>query len=168
MFQQYMLQRAQKSPFFLWLLNRRVGSMVPFNKPHGFRIHSFTDWSLTTVIPYRSSNFNHLRGLHACALATISELTSGLLLIMKLDLKRYRIILQRLEMDYHYQGKMDAFGTFEISEQWLKENVTDPLNSAESVVIPCEVLIHDTAGNRLTTGKVFWQIKEWKKVKTKV
>lgn len=142
--------------------------MVPFNKPHGFRIHSFNDWSLTTLIPYRASNFNHLRGLHACALATISELTSGLLLIMKLNPSRYRIILQRLEVDYHYQGKMDAFGTFEISENWLKEYVTDPLESSESVVVPCEVLIHDTAGNRLTTAKVFWQIKEWKKVKTKV
>ncbi|MFZ9504435.1 MAG: DUF4442 domain-containing protein, partial [Cyclobacteriaceae bacterium] len=91
--------------------------MVPFNKPHGFRIYSFSDWSLTTIIPYRRSNFNHLKGLHACALATISELTSGLLLIMKLNPKQYRIILQRLEMDYHFQGKMDAFGRFEISEQ---------------------------------------------------
>lgn len=71
-------------------------------------------------------------------------------------------------MDYHYQGKMDAFGTFEISEDWLLKNVTDPLKTSEAVVIPCEVLIHDTAGNRLTTAKVFWQIKEWKKVKTKI
>jgi len=168
MFRNTIVKKAQKSPFFLWLLNRRMDAMVPFNKPHGFRIYKFTDWSMTTILPYRKSNFNHLRGLHACALATISELTTGLLLIMKLDPSKYRIILQRLEMDYHYQGKMDAFGTFEISEQWLNDYVIDPLKTAESVIIPCEVGIHDTAGNKLTTGRVFWQIKEWKSVKTKV
>lgn len=168
MFQQYILRKAQTSSFYLWLLNRRLDGMVPFNKPHGFRLYSFTDWSLTTIIPYRRSNFNHLKGLHACALATISELTSGLLLIMKLNPKQYRIILQRLEMDYHFQGKMDAFGRFEISEQWLQEQIITPLTSADSVVVPCEVTIHDTAGNQLTTAKVFWQIKDWKKVKTKI
>jgi hypothetical protein len=35
-------------------------------------------------------------------------------------------------------------------------------------VIICEVKIHDAAGNHLTTGKVFWQVKDWAKVKTKI
>ena len=70
-------------------------------------------------------------------------------------------------MDYHYQGKMDAVATFIISEEWLNKMVYEPLETAEAVVIPCEVKIHDTAGNHLTTGKVFWQIKDWQRVKTK-
>jgi len=164
----YLVRKARTSPFFMWLFNKSLAAMIPFNKPHGFRVHSFTDWTLTTAIPYRKSNFNHLRGLHACALATICEMTSGLLLIMKLDPKKYRIILKKLEVDYHYQGKMDAFGTFEISQQWLNEFVLQPLASSEAIIVPCEVTIHDTAGNKLTTGRVFWQIKEWKKVKTKI
>ena len=76
--------------------------------------------------------------------------------------------MQRLEMDYHYQGKMDAFAEFIISKEWLQENIVNPLQTQEAVVVPCEVKIHDSKGNHLTTGKVFWQIKSWSKVKTKL
>ena len=76
--------------------------------------------------------------------------------------------MQRLEMDYHYQGKMDAFAEFVISKEWLQGNIVNPLQTQEAVVVPCEVKIHDSQGNHLTTGKVFWQIKGWSQVKTKV
>jgi hypothetical protein len=160
-------QKAKTSPFYLRLLNWSLSRMIPFNKPHGFKIVSLTDHSLKTIIPYRKSNFNHIRGLHACALATISEFTTGFLLVSKLDAKKYRLIMQRLEMDYHYQGKMDAFAEFEISEQWLDEKIYKPLATSESVVINCQVKIADAKGNQLTTGNVFWQIKDWNKVRTK-
>jgi len=71
-------------------------------------------------------------------------------------------------MDYHYQGKMDAVAVFEISEQWIQQQIYDPLTTNNAIVIPCEVKIHDIKGNHLTTGKIFWQIKDWAKVKTKV
>src|SRR5687767_1107624 len=100
--------KARQSPFYRWLLNWSLDRMIPFNKPHGFRIVEIGDYSLKTRIPYKKKNFNHIRGLHACALATISEFTTGFLLISKLDGTKYRLIMQRLEMDYQYQGKMDA------------------------------------------------------------
>ena len=162
------LKKAQHSGFYLWLLNRGMDRMIPFNKPHGFRIVSVSDHKLKTMIPYRRRNFNHIRGLHACALATLSEFTTGFLLISNLDPEKYRLIMQRLEMDYHYQGKMDAFGTFEVSEEWLKKNIYDPLKGNPSVVVICIVQIHDQQGNLLTTGKVHWQVKSWDKVRTKV
>jgi acyl-coenzyme A thioesterase PaaI-like protein len=142
--------------------------MIPFNKPHGFQIIETGPNHLKTLIPYKKRNFNHIRGLHACALATISEFTTGFLLISKLDGKRYRLIMQRLEMDYHYQGKMDAVASFEASDEWMQSHVYDPLKNTESTVVICEVKIHDTQGNHLTTGRVHWQIKDWQKVKTKV
>jgi hypothetical protein len=76
--------------------------------------------------------------------------------------------MQRLEMDYHYQGKMNATAEFAISDQWLETSVFEPLKDRESVLVICEVKIHDEKGNHLTTGKVHWQIKDWTKVKTKV
>lgn len=76
--------------------------------------------------------------------------------------------MQRLEMNYHYQGKMDAFAEFKISEEWLSQQIYEPLKSTEAVVVPCEIKIHDKQGNHLTTGVVYWQIKAWSKVKTKV
>jgi hypothetical protein len=160
-------QKAKTSSFYLRLLNWSLARMIPFNKPHGFKIVALDDYFLKTIIPYRKSNFNHIRGLHACALATISEFTTGFLLVSKLDAKKYRLIMQRLEMDYHYQGKMDAFAEFKISEDWLNDKIYSPLKSNDAVVVKCEIKISDGKGNHLTTGNVFWQIKDWNKVKTK-
>ncbi|GAB1446624.1 MAG: DUF4442 domain-containing protein [Cyclobacteriaceae bacterium] len=162
------LEKAKKSSFYRRLLNFSLDRMIPFNKPHGFHVMEIGDYYLKTGIPYRKSNFNHIRGLHACALATISEFTTGFLLITKLDAKKYRLIMQKLEMNYHYQGKMDAYAEFSISEEWLNNEIYYPLDSAEAVVVICEVKIHDKDGNHLTTGLVHWQIKNWDKVKTKV
>lgn len=162
------LQKAKTSSFYRKILNWSLNRMIPFNKSHDFKIVEVGDFRIKTLIPYQKSNFNHIRGLHACALATISEFTTGFLLLSSLDMKKYRIIMQRLEMDYHYQGKMNATAEFAISQEWINEKVINPLQTQESVVIPCEVKIHDEKGNLLTTGKVFWQVKDWSRVKTKV
>jgi acyl-coenzyme A thioesterase PaaI-like protein len=161
------IEKAKHSAFYLRLLNWSLDRMIPFNKPHGFKILEIGDFHLRTKIPYRKKNFNHIRGLHACALATISEFTTGFLLVSKLDGKKFRLIMQRLEMDYHYQGKMDAMAEFSASEHWLEEKIYLPLKNQDAVVVVCEVKINDVKGNHLTTGQVYWQIKNWEKVKTK-
>jgi acyl-coenzyme A thioesterase PaaI-like protein len=162
------VEKAKHSRLYLKILNWSLNRMIPFNKPHGFTILEVGDHSLKTRIPYKHRNFNHIRGLHACALATISEFTTGFLLVTKLDAKKYRLIMQRLEMDYHYQGKTDSYAEFSASPEWFETNIYTPLKTQESTVVKCEVLIHDEKGNKLTTGKVFWQVKDWSKVKTKV
>lgn len=162
------LEKAKKSSFYRGLLNFTLDRMIPFNQPHGFRVEELEDYRLRTKIPYRTKNFNHIKGLHACALATLSEFTTGFLLVTKLDSKKYRLIMQKLEMNYHYQGKMDAYADFSISEDWLTEQIYNPLKQSESVVVICEIKIHDKNKNHLTTGFVHWQIKDWNKVKTKV
>jgi acyl-coenzyme A thioesterase PaaI-like protein len=162
------IEKAKHSSFYLKLLNWSLNRMIPFNKPHGFKITSIGDYHVKTSLPYRRKNWNHIRGLHACALATISEFTTGFLLVSKLDGTKYRLIMQRLEMDYHYQGKMNATAEFETSEKWFEENIYVPLKSDDAIIVPCVIKIHDDKGNHLTTGKVFWQIKNWSKVKTRV
>lgn len=141
--------------------------MIPFNLPHGFEITSLSALSLKTRLPYKRKNLNHVKGLHACALATLSEFTTGFLLISRLGMDRYRIILKRLEVDYHYQGKMDGVAEFAVTEDWFEKNIFSPLKTSESVVVPCEVKIYDSKGNQLTTAVVHWQLKDWTKVKTK-
>ena len=76
--------------------------------------------------------------------------------------------MQRLEMDYHYQGKMDSFAEFRLEDAWLEKEIYEPLKTQDSVVLPFQIKIYDASKNHLTTGKIFWQIKDWAKVKTKV
>ena len=63
--------------------------------------------------------------------------------------------------------RRDAFAEFATSDAWYQSEIIGPLLTNESVVVPCTVEIRDAKGNHLTTGKVFWQIKDWAKVKTK-
>lgn len=161
------LEKAKHSAFWLWVLNRVHPRLVPFNIPHKFEIVELSDDRLKAKIPYRRSNFNHIRGLHACALATLSEFATGFLLLTKLDAAKYRIIMQRMEMDYHYQGKMDAFAEFTLTEEWYKRSIVEPLEQSDAIVTPCVVKVLDAKGNHLTTGTVYWQVKNWSKVKTR-
>jgi hypothetical protein len=163
-----LFKKAQTSAFYRWILNNLLDRMIPFNKPHNFQLTEVGESHLKVLLPFKKRNLNHIHGIHACALATVSEFTSGLLLISKLDASKYRLIMKRLEMEYHYQGKMDVVASFSVTEEWLTEKIYNPLTEMDSVILPCEVKIHDIKGNLISVGKVFWQIKDWRKVKTKV
>jgi acyl-coenzyme A thioesterase PaaI-like protein len=162
-----LLSKAKSSAFYLWLLNTGLNRMIPFNKPHGFKILELQDYSIRTQLPYMKRNFNHIKGLHACALATLSEFTTGVLLISRLDPSEYRIILKKLDIEYHYQGKTHAEATYELSEEWFNENIYKPLAEKDAVLINCKVDIKNNEGTLLTSANVLWQIKNWSKVKTK-
>ena len=162
------LQKAKTSPVHLWLLNHVLWRVIPFNRPHRLWVRKLTDYQLEIALPYRRKNMNHLRGLHACALATAAEYASGLLLISHLDPARYRLIMQRMELDYHYQGKSDGVARFELDEKWLEDAVRTPLQSVEKIVVTPEVNVYDAEAHHLLTARVHWQIKRWDKVKTAV
>ena len=165
---QQIFEKAKTSKRWLRLLNLGLARMIPFNKPHKFRVTEIKEDQIKVKLPYIKKNFNHIRGTHACALATVSEFCTGLMLISRMDSKAYRLIMQRMEMDYHYQGKMDAVASFSLTDAFIDEKILTPLKAEDSVVVDCEVHIHDVQGNHLTTGHIFWQVKEWNKVKTKV
>lgn len=163
-----LVTKARKSSFYLWVLNVAFNRFVPFNRPHGFRILEIGDHHVKTSLPFRRANLNHLKGLHACALATLTEITGGFLLAVKLDPQKFRLILKRLEMDYLYQGKTNAYAELTLTPEWLDRTILVPLKEAESVDVVTEVKIVDEQGNVLTIGKAHWQVKDWQRVKTKV
>jgi acyl-coenzyme A thioesterase PaaI-like protein len=161
-----LLTKAKTSKFYLWVLNKVLNRMIPFNLPHDFEIIEISDTQIKTKLPFKRKNKNHIGGLHACALATLSEFTTGVMLLTGLNPKKYRLILKTLEVDYLYQGKTDAFANFSTSPEFMQENIFSPLKTQESVILPCEIMIYDQQGKQLTSARVYWQIKEWKKVKT--
>jgi hypothetical protein len=162
------VQKAKTSPLYLMLLNWGLRRKIPFNRPHGIRILKIADHSIETAIPYKRNNYNHIKGLHACSLATLAEFTTGFLLLSKLDLSTYRLIMSSLSMEYHYQGKAQARAFFFISEEWFEKEINVPIQEKGVVSIDCEVKIVDINQNHLATGIISWQIKDWKKVKTAV
>jgi acyl-coenzyme A thioesterase PaaI-like protein len=162
------LANAKTSSFGLKKLNFGLARIIPFNRPHGIKIRELKDDSITTIIPYKRKNMNHIKGVHACGLATCAEFASGFLLLSKLNAKEYRLIMQSLDMEYHYQAKSDVVAKFEAQDSWIEEHVLTPLNTNEKVLIQCEINLYDSEKNHVATARTNWQIKRWKNVKTKL
>jgi acyl-coenzyme A thioesterase PaaI-like protein len=163
-----LLQKAQHSPFQLKLLNLLLGRVIPFNRPHGFCIARVEADRIVTSAPFKRRNHNHIRGIHACAIATIAEFSSGLSLLAKLDPSRYRLIMSRLEIDYLYQAKQDILATTWLDEAQLQEQVLRPLQQADAVSFTQETLVTDLLGSEVAKAQICWQIKPWDKVKTRL
>lgn len=162
-----LFEGARKSSFGRWKLNFLFHRYIPFNRPHGLRIDHISDKEVKVYIPYKRRNLNHIKGLHACVLATASEYSSGLLLLYRLGFDKYRLIMKSIEVEYHYQGKMSAMATYTINEQHFEEEIRKKLEEEGEVYTTCKIECHDKANNHLSTAHTNWQIKSWEKVKTK-
>ncbi len=141
---------------------------VPFNAPHHFRILKISPGAVQILLPYKRVNLNHLKGIHACALATLCEYTIGLTLISKISENKFRFILKNLNLEYHYQAKMDVSAEFRITDGDLNELIISPLNKIDAVFQEFEIKVTDISGNHICTGKTNWQIKKWDKVQSKI
>ena len=162
-----LLTRARNSAFQRWLLQHVLNWSIPFNRPHGFRVTPLPEGGIRVDIPYWRINRNHIRGIHACALATAAEMCSGLSVLEQLDPKEYRLIMRTLHMEYRYQAKQRAHATCVPLAEDIRRQVVDPLTTQEAVDYTSTVELHDAAGNHLATGTVTWQVKAWSRVRTK-
>lgn len=163
-----LIEGARKSPFKLRLLNLFLGRLIPFNRPHGVRILELGKEHVKTTAPYKRKNHNHIRGVHACCIATIAEFSSGLLFLSRLNPSRYRLIMAKLEIDYHYQAKGPIIAETRLNEQQLKDQILKPLADTDKLLFTQATEIHDNQQNHIASARVTWQIKRWDAVKTKV
>lgn len=162
-----LIQKSQSSRKYLWLLNRIMNHSVRFNKPHGFQIIKITPEYAQTFAPYHKKNFNHVRGIHACAIATVGELAAGLILMFHFSPKDYRVIMSTIHIDYHYQAKKNIVATATLSAAH-KESILETLKSDHKTSHTVITEIKDDDQNLVATVQSTWQIKSWQDVKTKM
>lgn len=162
-----LIKKAQHSKLNLWLLNRVLHHAVPFNKPHGFKVRDISSSHITTYAPYHKKNFNHVRGIHACAIATIGELSAGMMLMYHFSPAEYRFIMSHIEIDYYYQAKKDITSKASLSAD-DKISILKTLENSDktSQLVISEIM--DSDQQHIATVKTVWQIKSWRNVKTKV
>jgi len=162
-----LIEKASQSKWGMWKLNFLLQRFIPFNKPHGLKVILLSKNEVKVLLPYKKNNLNHIKGLHACGLATAAEYASGLLLLYKLGSKEYRIIMESINVEYKYQGKMNGIASFDISDEDFQNEVYKPIEKEELVYKKCLIKVHDEKGNLLCNATTNWQIKKWDKVKTK-
>jgi acyl-coenzyme A thioesterase PaaI-like protein len=159
---------AGTSGFQLWLLNVLLGRVIPFNRPHGFKIVQIDDNLVCTEAPCRRSNHNHIRGIHACALATVAEFSAGFLLMQNFAPADYRLIMSRMDIEYKYQAKERVVSESRLSGERIEREILQPLETAPSVDIKMRSDLIDDSGNLVAVAHTFWQIKRWDRVRTRL
>ena len=157
------VEKSYTSKFWLEILNYGLWFKIPFNKPHLLRITSLSRNSISVKIPYKRKNLNHLRGIHACALATASEYACGFLLISRLSADKYRLIMRSMHVDYIKQGKSDVYVNFSIDENRILE-IKEKLEREPQCLEVLDVEVRDAKQNLISIAKLEWQLKDWKRV----
>jgi acyl-coenzyme A thioesterase PaaI-like protein len=162
------IEKAKDSTISLLLLNALLLRAIPFNKPHGLKIKEVLNGGFKIALPYKRKNLNHLKGIHACALAALAEYTAGLTLLYQLNSDEFRFIMKNLNVDFHFQAKTAVIASLQLDEEWIKTTILSPLEKTESVFTELKVAVYDMNQNHICTVTVNWQIKKWSAVKTAV
>ena len=160
--------KAQHSAFYRFILNMALLRAVPFNSPHNIRVKSIGNNGITIMAKNTVHNRNHIKGIHACLLATMCEYVSGLSLLLQLNPNHYRIILKNISMTYHFQAKTSVYASFELLPDTVATQILRPLENQEALFKEFSVEVYDEDKNHICTGVINWQIKAWKNVKLKV
>lgn len=161
-----LFKKARRSKFFLYILNLVMGYSIPFNRPHRIKITEIHDNGVSVRLPFRRKNLNHLKGIHACALATTAEYASGISLLILIGTD-YRLIMKNIHVTYHYQAKMDVVTSVKYDLVNLTENVLSLLNDGNAVLLNNTVEVYDLMNNHICTATIEWQLKNWKQVTIK-
>ncbi|PLX91024.1 MAG: DUF4442 domain-containing protein [Desulfuromonas sp.] len=162
-----LIENARKSDRWLMVLNRLMRLLIPFNSPHGVKILEMGFNRVRTTAPYQRKNYNHVRGMHACAIATIGEFSAGLMLLSRLDPTRYRLIMASMEVDYLFQAKQDIIAETELDELSLQCEILDPLEEKSTIYKTLHTLVTNSDGRKIAKVKTKWQVKDWDKVRTR-
>ncbi len=160
----YILERAYKSSFWLGILNIAMFYTIPFNAPHRFRIKFLSKNKILIKIPYIRKNLNHLKGIHACALATASEYACGFLLISNLSPSKYRLIMRSMHVDFVKQGKGNLFVEFSLDDEIL-EKIRTELEEKGQELYTYKVECRNEKGELISIATLEWQLKNWKLLK---
>jgi acyl-coenzyme A thioesterase PaaI-like protein len=141
-------QRLSGVPGGRWLFSRLVGRMAPYSGTIRARVAELEPGHAVLVLRDRRAVRNHLRSVHAIALANLGELASGLAAITALP-AGVRGIPTSITIDYLHKarGTLTATGTAALPE------VTD---ATEADV---HAAIRDAGMQVVATVRVRWRLE---------
>lgn len=130
-----------------WLFSKLVGLMIPYTGSMRPIVMQIEPGYAQVHLPDRRRVRNHLRSIHAIALANLAEFTTGLATLTGAPADS-RAILVRLDISYHKKAR----GTLR------SECRSTPPTSSEEQELPVEAFIYDESGDCVATGTATWLI----------
>jgi acyl-coenzyme A thioesterase PaaI-like protein len=141
-------QRLQRVPGGAWLFSRLVGRAAPYTGSMGARVLELEPGRAVVQLRDRHRVRNHLRSVHAIALANLGELASGLAATAAMP-AGVRGIPVHIGIDYHRKarGLLTAVGSAHIPV------VTEPQD------VEVHARISDGAGEVVAEVRVRWRLE---------
>lgn len=130
-----------------WLFSVLVGRRARYTGSIAPRVVALAPGRVVVRMRDRAAVRNHLRSVHAVALANLAEVSSGLALLAGLPADA-RAILVRLSIDYVKKAR----GTLSSECDFA------PVTSAEPREVEVESVIRDAAGEVVARGRALWKI----------
>ncbi|MCM2283111.1 MAG: DUF4442 domain-containing protein [Bdellovibrionaceae bacterium] len=133
---------------------------IPFNRWLGFRFEHIGEDRVVVLSPPRKLRENHVGGAHACSLALMGEYAAGACIATHYGLQGNRLIIGKLEVDYHRQGR-----------GWLRAEAHAPAEWPQpqegEAWLDMVTKITDSKNVEVATCKTRWQLKSWSRVRQK-
>ena len=143
-------RRLAPVPGGRWLFHRILFRLVPYSGSTGARVTTLEPGRADVRLPDRRAVRNHLRSIHALALANVGELASGLAMLTALP-TGVRGIVTGLEIDFHAKAR----GTVTASARPAVPVVDGSTGSVEHRV---RAEIRNEEGEVVATTHVRWRL----------
>jgi acyl-coenzyme A thioesterase PaaI-like protein len=124
-----------------------VGKLVPYSGSVGARVEELSPGHATLTLKDRRKVRNHLRSVHAIAMANLGELTTGLAVVSGLPPKT-RSILRRLEVSYEKKARGRLTSTCDC----------DLVSPTENTEYEIQAEIRDESGDIVSVVSAHWMI----------
>jgi acyl-coenzyme A thioesterase PaaI-like protein len=141
-------RRLSGIPGGRWLFSMILRRMVPYTGALGARVESLEPGRVVVSLRDRRGVRNHLRSIHAVALANLAEFVSGSAMLTALPAGT-RGIVTRLEIDYLKKAR----GTIT-----ARAEVTLPVVDQPMELYP-EAELFDASGALVARARVTWKVQ---------
>jgi len=141
-------------------MDRLMRIALPFNRPHRIRIAQVDPEQVGIALPNRHKNHNHLGGMHACAIATALEFSSGASVLLEVGMRNYRIIMSRIEVDYMAKPQGDCMALAKRNTPEVLE-LSGVLEKEGVARVQLGASLYDASGEHCAQALVHWHLKAW-------
>lgn len=148
----HLWQRLSPHPGGKWLFSKLIGYAIPYTGSVQPRVVSLEPGHAIVNLHDRRRVRNHLKSIHAIALANLAEFTTGIATLSGMP-PGSRAILTGLQVEYHKKAR----GTLKA------ECKTKPPAAVEEQSLQVEARIYNAEGDCVATGVATWLIGPEKK-----